>query len=92
MDIYCPKCGEPVDNDYIHEYVAELGMPKTEASYNKLAAKYRSKGCVALGMKCSAPSTEVDRSFGLTRQAAASVLYDILGDDMDGAMMEDMGF
>lgn len=62
--------------------------------YQKVKHEFQRIGCVALGAKCSEPSTEVDRTFGLTRQDAASALYDILGDDMDGAaaMLEDMGY
>lgn len=66
--------------------------------YGKVSQEFRAKGCEALSEaydgKCSTPSTGVDRTFGLTRQQAAGALYDILGDDMDGAaaMLEDMGY
>jgi hypothetical protein len=55
---------------------------------------FQARGCVALGGECGEPSTGTDAVFGLTRQDAAAALYDVLGDDTDGAaaMLEDMGF
>lgn len=89
MDLYCSKCGEPVENDELHDYAASLRMP-----YADVAQDFRSNGCSAVGMTCSSPSTSVDPTFGLTRQEASGALYDLLGDDMDGtaAMMEDLGW
>lgn len=70
--------------------------------YKKVSAEFRVKGCKALshitsGQSCiPVPRNEdtTDRTFGLTRSEAASALYDVLGEDLDGAaaMMEDMGF
>jgi hypothetical protein len=66
--------------------------------FKSVQKEFRQIGCEAMrvgfGAKCSTPSTGVDRGFGLTRQDAASALYEVLGDDMDGAaaMLEDMGF
>jgi hypothetical protein len=69
-------------------------------AYDRVFAKVRSEfqrnGCEAMhaafGAHCSEPSTETRQ--GLTRQEASSVLYDLLGDDMDGAaaMLDDMGW
>lgn len=90
MDIRCPKCGEPWDFDTLHDAAEEQ-----ESTYDKVAADFRSRGCAALGWgSCSEPSEETDRHYGLRPQDAASALYDLLGDDMDGAasMLEDMGF
>lgn len=92
MDIYCSSCGEPWDNDCIHDEAEARGM-----NYRDVSALFRDHGCRVLrsyGGRCSAPSTSTDRTFGLTRQDAAGALYELLGDDMDGAaaMMEDMGF
>lgn len=89
MDLMCPRCGEPWDNDEFHEVAAETG-----STYAKVAAEFRLKGCEALGTSHSTPSTEKDRTYGLTRQDAATALYDLLGDDMDGAaaMLDDLGF
>jgi hypothetical protein len=93
MDIYCSHCGEPWDNDSLHDEAEASGR-----SYTEVARNFRIDGCpalaVAYGASCSTPSTSTDRTFGLTRQEASAALYDLLGDDMDGAaaMMEDMGF
>lgn len=91
MDIYCPVkgCGEPLENDYLHEYAAEIG-----STYAIVSADFRRRGCVAVNLTHSEGNDEVDNHYGLTASDAASALYDILGDDMDGmaAMMEDMGF
>lgn len=90
MDIRCPKCGEPWDLDTIHEAADEQ-----DSTYEKVSADFRSRGCVAFGWGgCSTPSTEVDAHYGLPPQVAAGALYDLLGDDLDGAaaMLEDMGF
>lgn len=99
MDLYCPKCGEPWEFDSLHEEAAarkEAG--NYEASYDTVFADFRSRGCKALhaafGAACSTPSTKRDSTFGLTRQEASAAMYEILGDDMDGAaaMLDDMGF
>jgi hypothetical protein len=89
MDLYCARCGEPVDNDEFHDRAEEVG-----STYREVSRDFRSRGCAAIGARCSEPSTEVDRSYGLTRQAAAGAMYDLLGDDMDGAaaMLDDLGF
>jgi hypothetical protein len=80
MDIYCPQCREPWDNDTLHEVASEDG-----SSYLEVARAFRSKGCAALGSRhgdYQSPNSE-----------AISVIYDLLGDDMDGAtgLMEDFG-
>jgi hypothetical protein len=65
--------------------------------FQRVRKEFQRIGCgvfASFGAKCSTPSTEVDRTFGLTRQEAAGALYDLLGDDMDGAaaMLDDMGY
>ncbi len=91
MDIYCPKagCGEPVDNDSLHDAVAD-GL---HADYRAAAAAFRSQGCEAIGFVHSVGNDSTG-AYGLTNAQAAEALYDLLGDDMDGmaAMMEDFGF
>jgi len=76
MDILCPICAEPVDNDELHSYAKEI-----ESTYQAVAADYRKRGCKAIGMKHSTNSPSAVA-------ARACVVYDILGDDMDGAMAE----
>lgn len=75
MDILCPICAEPVDNDELHTYAEEI-----DSTYRAVAADYRKRGCKAIGMKHNANSSPM--------AATARVVYDTLGDDMDGAMAE----
>jgi hypothetical protein len=95
MDIYCPKCGEPWDIDSIHEATAELVAENHrpyDAIFKTLLRDFQQRGCAAIGYRCSESDTETDDSFGLTRAEASSALYDLLGDDIDGAasMLDDM--
>lgn len=74
--------------------------------FKKVQHDFQTQGCKALRIAygpqdgCRKPTEselaeiERDKTFGLTRAEASSALYDILGDDMDGAaaMLEDMGF
>jgi len=77
MDLYCPKCAEPVDNDEFHERADEI-----DSTYSKVAADFRANGCSALGGKCN-PDT-----INSPKAQVANVIYDLLGDDMDGAASE----
>lgn len=96
MDIRCPKCGEPWDNDTIHERVAELnaetvgdaGQRLVHFSYRTVAADFRKRGCAALGTDCWNGAVDTEAA------EAAATLYELLGDDMDGAaaMLDDLGF
>lgn len=76
MDLYCSKCSEPVDNDYFHDRADEIG-----STYREVAADFRVRGCEALGWSHGEGAAN----------PYADALYDLLGDDMDGAaaMMED---
>lgn len=110
MDLFCPKCGEPIENDMIHDRVEELKLAPSyyleehdpfsqrernpeyssevaQAAYRKLAAEFRTKGCPVLGLTCSPVVSESQKM----RSSAAAAMYDLLGDDMDGAaaMLED---
>jgi hypothetical protein len=109
MDLYCPipGCGEPWDNDELHEVAKDNAahahtfntagalLDKEPTTYAAVLRAFQAKGCEALGAKHNIKADEPrDRTFGLTASEAASALYDILGDDADGAaaMLEDMGF
>jgi hypothetical protein len=93
MDIKCRICGEPWDMDCIHEAIAEdisrdavraMSQEMYEKEfYNPKKEAFFSKGCSVLGGRCS--STKADPIVGM--------LYEVLGDDLDGAgaMMEDYG-
>lgn len=83
MDVYCPKCAEPIDNDTIHDTAEEWGT-----TYSKIAAEFRVKGCEAVGYSCN-PETA-----GSFRAQVADAMYDLNGEDMDGtaSMMEDFEY
>lgn len=80
MDIYCPKmgCGEVVDMDYLHDVAEE-----TNSTYTAVMRDFQQRGCLALG--------DTHSENGSDRGVYAEALYDLLGDDLDGAaaMMED---
>ncbi len=82
MDIYCPKCGEPWDNDSLHEAAAELNeearsLGERPVTYDTVARDFRDRGCLALGERCGKPNPEIAK--------AAAAVYAFSGDDMDGA-------
>lgn len=90
MDIRCPKCGEPWDLDSLHDEVADRKQwadnPATE-TFDSVCKDFYTRGCEALtsfGGRCN---PEVDAKAA----TLASVTYDVLGDDIDGAaaMLED---
>lgn len=76
MDVYCSKCSEPVDTDYFHDVADENGT-----TYRTVMRDFQARGCEALGMKHG----------DMGPNPYADALYDLLGDDMDGAasMMAD---
>jgi hypothetical protein len=80
MDLYCTRCGEPSDNDSIHVRAEELG-----STYKEVLATFQAEGCgKALGWSCEPATDETRRD----RASVATVLYELLGDDVDGAMCE----
>lgn len=81
MDTICPRCGEPSEVLYITDTAKELGLTPREAH-----AKFANEGCGFLGFTCTPVKDE--------RTEVAALLYDLLGDDVDGvaAMLEDFGF
>ena len=80
MDLKCPKCGEPWDNDGLHEVVSEGEY----ANYQEAYRAFIKDGCgvVFAGRPCL-PDAKANMR---------SELADLMGDDSDGymAMMEDM--
>lgn len=83
MDIYCPTCTEPWDNDSLHEEASASGR-----TYAAVAADFCRQGCKALG-EAFGPQPHCQASIPDERVAA---VYGLLGDDMDGAaaMLEDL--
>jgi hypothetical protein len=83
MDIYCSRCGEPWDNDCLHDEASDTGQ-----TYRQVARAFQVKGCSALttyGASCNADTA------GSLRAALAGAAFELCGDDMDGAsaMLED---
>lgn len=72
MDIRCPKCGEPWDHDELHEEAQSRGT-----DYTTVMREFQSVGCEAFG--CSHGHVDDDAAM------LASMTYDLMGDDMDGA-------
>lgn len=85
MDLKCPKCLEPWDFDTLHEYADDQKM-----LYEDVAKKFRSKGC---GVAFSAWGVRCEKSDS-PNAAIVYEIYDLLGDDLDGAaaMLEDAEF
>lgn len=79
MDVYCPKCGEPVELDYFHDVAAD-----TSSTYSAVRDDFARRGCAAIGGRCNDRPDE-------DRALAAAALFEIMGDDADGvaAMLED---
>lgn len=77
MDIKCKKCGEPWDIDTLHDVAEDDGR-----TFNDVRLDFQNRGCEALGGQCNSETHA---------HPAIGVLYDILGDDIDGAaaMFED---
>jgi len=82
MDINCPKCAEPVEIEYLHNVADAVGT-----TFTAVLHAFQTDGCSALGERCNPRVTDRDRA----RAAGAAMLYEILGDDIDGAaaMLED---
>lgn len=91
-DIYC-RCGEPWDNDELHEWVAENyddgawttngrhDQTKYEKFYDKARAEFRKKGCEMFGSSHSNSDP--------ARGEVFTELFDIMDTDGAIAMMED---
>jgi hypothetical protein len=43
MDLYCPRCGEPWDNDEFHS---------AEYPYRDAVRRFRKEGCGVFGVNC----------------------------------------
>jgi hypothetical protein len=82
MDIYCPVCGEPWENDTLHDYAQE-----TNSTYKNVYRSFINDGCgvafTTWGVTCE-PNPSM-------RTHLMGVLAEIMGDDVDGIMssMED---
>lgn len=90
FDIPCPRCGEPWDNDSLHEIAEREGevyenVPY-DAIFSRVQADFRRRGCEIF---------DVSHNTHGNRQVAeaTSMLMDIMPDDFDGvvAMLQDGG-
>jgi hypothetical protein len=80
MDIYCPRCGEPYDQDELH-YADDL-------TYDEARKVFFGQGCgmVYDGTPCPQADTPMGR--------ASAAAYELLGSDVDGiaAEMDDVAY
>lgn len=89
MDVRCRNCGEPWDNDSLHdEAAARRSEGKPRATYTEVAADFRRLGCNALDTEYG---VQVCSPRNAAHGATLDVIYEFMGDDMDGAasMIED---
>lgn len=88
MDINCPKCGEPLDADELHDIEGMTYQQARDAFFdgvdNPLRPGEKLIGCSAVGFR---HNDIPDARSAMISQAAR----DIMGDDIDGiaSMMED---
>ena len=98
MDIRCPICGEPWDADCIHEEVSYRNPNATgygddgkyhqelyDIYYKPVLAEFRKNGCEAL---TSFGGTHNGTIRGKNAAKLSSMLFDVLGDDIDGIASE----
>jgi hypothetical protein len=95
MDLRCPQCGEPWDHDTLHDEAGARYAQKHDCAYvddhragsnaryelifKTVSADFRTRGCPAIesyGARCSNERTA---------HPAIGALYEMLGDDIDGA-------
>lgn len=96
-DVYCVRCGEPWDMDTLHEEI-EYRYPdrpwEDESNYeeyfSKINREFHEKGCQAITSYEVGPCLPASESQKM-RGSISSMLYEMLGDDIDGiaASLED---
>ena len=77
MDIYCRKCGEPWDNDELHEVAEEHGR-----TYDEVRELFARNGCAVFDTKCYVLEGDEVSVVG----EAFAILAEL--GDWDGAMSE----
>jgi hypothetical protein len=96
MDMICPVCEEPFDNDCLHEVAKENsnpgGLKDRPKTYNEVARLFRTKGCGVAFAGTSYDNTKYCVATNSGRSEALGMLAELMGDDTDGymAMAEDM--
>jgi hypothetical protein len=98
MDLYCPRCAEPWDNDCFHEEVeARKAAGEKDASYRKVTREFHADGCIAL-RESHGVSSQCEKapagSGAENRAMIAGLAAELMGDDTDGiaSMMDDAEF
>ena len=88
MDTYCTKCSEPWDVFEVSEAKKDPDGYGTEWVFGK---HYKILECPCCIGK---PSEKTPKTDTLTKGEAASILADLLGDDIDGAasILDDASF
>jgi hypothetical protein len=83
MDVYCPRCAEPMDTDEFHDVYQD----DVKLTYDQARALFRQVGCAALDGG-RVPTCE---NTGSLRAQASEVLMEMCGDDLDGvaSMLDD---
>jgi len=86
MDIYCRNCGEPWENETLHDVANELGT-----TYDKIALAFSRTGCKSLA---GAGYGDMNDCISDGRSSTRGMVAELLGDDLDGysAMIEDMEY
>ncbi len=79
MDVRCPVCAEPWDTDELHY----LDIP-----FKQAYRKFQIEGCAVFGNRHNIPQDEEERRRINDQTAIIRGMYDILGDDVDGAAAE----
>jgi len=79
MDIYCPKCGEPIELDYLHDVARTAEM-----TFAEIYEDFMRRGCPAVDSSCS--------SIADHERADASAVLAQISDDCDeiAILMEDL--
>jgi hypothetical protein len=73
MNIYCPVCGEPWDMDMLHAV--------TNRSCEAARRRFHTEGCALFDTHHNCPGDP-------ETAARSSVLFDLLGDDVDAIAAE----
>lgn len=79
MDIYCKRCGEPWEIDSLHEVADSEGT-----TFSTVLRRFQAVGCTALSGEYFGAISRCETVTG-TDTATIGMVYDILGDDIDGA-------
>lgn len=108
MDLYCTHCREPWDNDVIHDEVEERNAyyghleHYKPVDYKHVLNEFYTYGCGAFhtfsGERCEFTGKGQPRPVKCARgdgksDPVISAIYDLMGDDSDGAasFLADMG-